>query len=196
MKHRRAEVNRSTRETKIAVDLDLDGSGKYKIETGMPFMNHMLELFSRHSLVDLNIRATGDLDVDYHHTVEDLGITLGTAIDEALGKREGITRYGECALPMDECLSRSVIDLGGRPFLVMDMACKRRKILEFDLKLIREFFRAFTVQGRMNLHIKHFYGDEPHHAYESVFKSFARAFRMACEPDPRVKGVPSSKGTI
>ena len=193
---RRAQQHRQTRETDIAISLNLDGTGRNKIDTGMPFMDHMLDLFGRHALVDLEIKARGDLSVDYHHTVEDLGLVLGTCIDQALATRKGVRRYGWCLLPMDESLCQVAVDLGGRPFLVYSIANRTRRIRDFDVKLIEEFFRAVVVQARMNLHIQHLYGDEVHHAYESVFKGFARAFRMAVEPDPRDKGIPSSKGKI
>jgi imidazoleglycerol-phosphate dehydratase len=176
--------------------MDLDGTGVSSISTGVGFLDHMLELLARHSLVDLKVKAKGDLEVDYHHTIEDLGLVLGEALDKALGTRRGIRRYGEATLPMDESLGRVVIDLGGRPYLVMQMACRRRRILDFDLKLIEEFFRALTVQGRMNLHVTQFYGTDAHHAYEVVFKAMARALRTACERDPRDKRLPSSKGKL
>ena len=196
MKHRIAAEARKTRETDIRVELDLDGTGVYEVSTGMPFMNHMLELFSKHSRIDLKIRAGGDLAVDYHHTVEDLGLVLGTTVDKALGARRGIARYGWSLVPMDEALCRAAVDLGGRPFLVLKTATRKRKILDFDLGLIEEFFRAFVVQARMNLHVEQLYGNEPHHAYEAVFKAVARALRMACSPDVREQGIPSSKGKI
>ncbi|MDA0990755.1 MAG: imidazoleglycerol-phosphate dehydratase HisB [Verrucomicrobia bacterium] len=196
MKNRTATVNRKTRETDITVSLDLDGTGKSSIKTDLPFLDHMLELLSRHSLIDLNIAATGDLEVDYHHTVEDLGLALGEALDQALGSRRGIQRYGWCYVPMDEALCRVVIDLGGRPYLVKNMACRKRRILDFELSLFDDFFQAFMVQARMNLHIDQLIGVEAHHAYEAVFKALARALRMACTPDARDKGIPSSKGTI
>jgi len=196
MKNRTATVKRKTRETDISVDVNLDGKGTYTVSTGLPFLNHMLELFSRHSLIDLKVKATGDLDVDYHHLVEDLGLVLGEALDKALGTRRGINRYGWSYVPMDESLSRVVVDLGGRPFLVKDMVCRKRKILEFELALFDDFFQAFTVQTRMNLHIAQLLGQEAHHAYESVFKALARALRMACSRDPRDSRIPSSKGTI
>lgn len=196
MTARRASQHRKTRETDIAVTLDLDGTGRCKIDTGIPFIDHMLELFARHALVDLDIKATGDVAVDYHHTVEDLGLVLGTCLDQALGDRRGIRRYGSCLLPMDESLSQVAVDLGGRPFLVFRIACRKRKIRDFDVKLIEEFLRAFTVQARLNLHVQHLYGDEVHHAYESVFKGLARALRQAVEHDPRERGIPSSKGTL
>lgn len=194
---RTATLHRKTRETDIDVTLNLDGTGTCSIVTGIPFLDHMLELFSRHSLIDLTVKATGDLDVDYHHLVEDLGLVLGSCINEALGTtRKGIRRYGFFQLPMDESLAEVAVDLGGRPFLVWQIACRERFIRDFNVKLLEEFFRALVVQGRMNLHVRHLYGDEVHHAYEGVFKGFARAMRMATEADPRETGVPSSKGVI
>jgi imidazoleglycerol-phosphate dehydratase len=196
MKKRRATVERNTKETRIRVALCVDGEGRCAVRTGLPFLNHMLELLTRHALWDLKIEATGDLDVDYHHTVEDIGLALGMALDKALGERKGIRRYGSGAVPMDEALSRVVIDLGGRPYLVREMACRKKRILDFDLGLFEDFFRGFVVQARMNLHIDQIRGAEAHHAWESVFKALARALRAACELDPREKGVPSSKGQI
>lgn len=196
MNHRTASQHRKTRETDIAIKLDLDGTGACSIDTGIPFMDHMLEIVARHALIDLDIKAVGDLEVDYHHTVEDLGLVLGTAIDQALGDRRGIRRYGFSLLPMDESLARVALDLGGRPFLVYSSADPTPNIRDFNVKLIEEFFRAFVTQARMNLHIAHLYGAEVHHAYESVFKGLARALRMAVERDPRETGIPSSKGTI
>ncbi|MBU1694635.1 MAG: imidazoleglycerol-phosphate dehydratase HisB [Verrucomicrobia bacterium] len=196
MKKRTATINRQTRETSIQVNLALDGDGEARIRTGIPFLNHMLDLFARHSLINATIRAKGDLDVDYHHTVEDVGLALGEALNRALGDRKGIVRYGWAVVPMDESLSRVALDLGGRPYLVYEVATRRKKIRDFDLGLIEEFFRAFTVQGRMNLHIKTMYGQDPHHIFESVFKAVARALGAACARDPRVKGVPSSKGKL
>jgi imidazoleglycerol-phosphate dehydratase len=193
---RKSTQHRKTRETDIRVALDLDGQGACSIDTGLPFLDHMLELLGRHWLADLSVKAVGDLHVDYHHTVEDIGLVLGSALDQALGDRKGIVRYGWALVPMDEALSRVVVDLGGRPYLVTQMACRKRKILEFDLSLLRDFLQAFSVQGRMNLHAEQFYGEEAHHAYESVFKALARALRMACAIDPRERGVPSSKGAI
>jgi imidazoleglycerol-phosphate dehydratase len=196
MKKRTARVARKTKETNILIEINLDGRGVYAVNTGIAFFDHMLDLLSKHSLMDLTIKARGDLDVDYHHTVEDVGLALGDALNRALGQRKGITRYGWSLVPMDEALSRVAIDLGGRPYLVYSIANRRRKIRDFDLGLLEEFFRAFAVQGRMNLHIAQLYGREPHHAYESVFKGVAKALRMACARDPRVTGVPSSKGRI
>jgi imidazoleglycerol-phosphate dehydratase len=156
----------------------------------------MLELFAKHALLDLTVRARGDIEVDYHHLTEDLGLVLGDAFDKALGDRAGIVRYGWSYIPMDDALSRAVVDLGGRPYLVYDVANRARKIRDFDVILIHEFFQAFTVKARMNLHIAQLYGKEPHHAYESLFKAVARALSAACQRDPRVVGVPSSKGAI
>lgn len=196
MSNRTATLHRKTRETDIAISLDLDGTGKCSIATGIPFMNHMLELFARHALIDLDLRAHGDLAVDYHHTVEDAGIVLGNVLDQALGERRGIRRYGFALLPMDETLARVAVDLGGRPFLVYQIADKTPCIRDFNVKLVEEFFRALVTQARMNLHIAQLYGAEVHHAYEAVFKGFARAMRMAVERDPREGGIPSSKGTL
>ena len=196
MKKRSAQVRRKTRETNVSVELVLDGTGLCTIKTGMPFLDHMLELLSVHSLIDLKIRATGDLQVDYHHTVEDIGLSMGEAFDKALGGRKGIARYGWSLVPMDEALSRVAVDLGGRPCLVYEAANRKRKIGDFDLSLVPEFMQALCVRGRMTLHIAQLYGKEAHHAYESMFKALAKALRMACERDLRVKGVPSSKGKI
>ncbi len=196
MPAREARLSRKTRETEITVALDLDGTGKSAISTGMPFLDHMLELFARHGLFDLEVTAVGDLAVDYHHTVEDVGLTLGTVLDQALGDRRGIRRYGFFMLPMDETLCRVALDLGGRPFMDYQIACTKTHIRDFDVKLVEEFMRAFMTQARMNLHIAQLYGDEVHHAYEAVFKGLARALRMAVEIDPRETGVPSSKGVL
>jgi imidazoleglycerol-phosphate dehydratase len=197
MKKRSARMRRTTRETDITVDMCLDGKGEYRINTGMAFLDHMLELLSRHSLINLRVTAKGDLDVDYHHTVEDIGLAMGDALNKALGKRIGIRRYGWSIVPMDEALSQVAIDLGGRPYLVYKMATRKKKILDFDIGLIEEFFRAFTVQGRLNMHVWQMYGKEPHHACECVFKAVGKALRMACCPDERLKGLlPSTKGRI
>ena len=193
---RTAKLERNTRETKISVAINLDGTGRHSISTGIPFLNHMMEILARHSLIDLDISAVGDLDGDDHHTVEDLGLVLGTCLDQALGDRRGIRRYGFMLLPMDESLCQVALDLGGRPYMVYNVNNERKVIKTFDVRLVEEFFRARMTQSRMNLHINHLYGDEVHHAYESVFKAFARALRMAVEIDPREGGVPSSKGVI
>jgi imidazoleglycerol-phosphate dehydratase len=196
MKRRTAALGRKTKETDIRVVLNLDGTGKYSVRTELPFLDHMIELLAKHSLIDMDVRAKGDLEVDFHHTVEDIGLTLGMAFDKALGNRRGIRRYGCGYAPMDEALTRVVVDLGGRPYLVCEMACRKKKILDFDLSLLEDFFRALTIQGRMNIHIQQFYGDEAHHAHESIFKALALAIRHACEVDARSHGVPSSKGRI
>lgn len=196
MKKRTAEIRRITRETQINIRINLDGKGSAEINSGMPFLDHMLTLLARHSLCDLFLKAKGDLTVDLHHTVEDIGLCLGSAVDKALGNRKGIKRYGFAYAPMDDALSRAVIDLGGRPFLVYETVNKRRRILDFDLSLIAELLQAFCVQGKLNLHLAQLYGREPHHAYESMFKALALALRSAVAFDLREKGVPSSKGRL
>ena len=193
---RNSEIARRTRETDIMLRLELDGGGKGSIESGVGFLDHMLTLFAAHGRFDLALRCTGDTQVDDHHSVEDIGICLGMAFAEALGDRRGIRRYGFMILPMDESLCQVALDLGGRPFMVYNVNNERKAIKTFDVRLVEEFFRALMTQARMNLHINHLYGDEVHHAYESVFKAFARALRMAVEIDPREGGVPSSKGVI
>ena len=195
-KKRTAKLKRKTRETDISVEINLDGTGKSSVSTGMPFMDHMLEAMSSHSLIDMTIKAKGDLDVDLHHTVEDLGLVLGSALDEALGTRKGITRFGSFILPMDETLAEVAVDLGGRPYMVYNVNCRTRKIRDFELYLFKEFFQGFMVQARMNLHINQRYGKEPHHCYEAIFKGLARALRIAVSKDPRITRVPSSKGKI
>ncbi len=196
MKQRTASISRITRETQIKIRLNIDGNGSAEIHSGIPFLDHMLTLLARHSLTDLALKASGDLAVDLHHTVEDIGLCLGSALNKALGDRRGIKRYGFAYAPMDDALSRAVIDLGGRPFLVYEVANKRRKILDFDLSLIAEFLQAFTIQARLNLHLAQLYGREPHHAYESMFKALALALRSAAACDRKEKGVPSSKGLL
>jgi len=196
MKKRTAKVARKTKETDITLELCIDGTGKGTIDTGLAFLDHMLDALTRHALFDLKLKARGDLEVDFHHTVEDIGLVMGEALDKALGSRRGIMRYGSALLPMDDSLSAVAVDLGGRPYLVYKIANKKRRTGQFDLSLLEEFFRAFVVQARMNLHIEHKYGPEPHHAFESVFKGVARALREACSLDPRETGLPSSKGAI
>ncbi len=193
---RTAKIVRNTKETQITLSLNLDGSGEGEIETGIGFFNHMLELFKKHALVDLTVKATGDLDVDYHHTVEDVGLALGAALNEALGDRKGLTRYGFASIPMDEALCETSLDLGGRPFLVMQCAMKHMFVKDFEVKLLEEFFRAVSVEARANIHLRQIYGDETHHVCEGFFKSFARALRAAKMIDPNEKGIPSSKGVI
>lgn len=193
---RTATRSRSTRETSITISLNLDGSGKSTLSTGIGFFDHMLELFTRHALIDLSVEAKGDVHVDFHHTVEDVGIVLGGCINDALGERRGIRRYGSFLLPMDESLAEVVLDLGGRPFLVFSSVMKQAKAGDFDVKLVEEFLRAISVEGRMNIHARTLYGDEAHHVCEALFKGFARAFRAAVELDPRETGIPSSKGVL
>jgi len=193
---RDASIERNTKETQIRLSLNLDGSGEGTIDTGIGFFNHMLELFKKHALVDLTVVAKGDVDVDYHHTVEDVGLVLGQAINQALGDRKGLTRYGFASIPMDEALCETSLDLGGRPFLVMQCAMKHMMVRDFEVKLVEEFFRAVSVEARANIHLRQIYGDEAHHVCEGLFKSFARALRAAVKVDPAEKGVPSSKGVI
>ncbi len=192
---RTASVNRKTKETAISLALDLDGVGTSEIATGIGFLDHMLTLLSRHSLIDLKIQCKGDTEVDYHHTVEDVGLALGTALDQALGERRGIRRYGFFLLPMDESLAQVALDLGGRPFLAYANGVNSSFVRDFDTNLFEEFFRALCVNARMNLHVR-VDGNEAHHAIEGVFKGFARALREAIEADPRDAGIPSSKGIL
>ena len=193
---RKATIERNTKETRVSLSLDLDGSGEGEIDTGIGFFDHMLELLKKHALVDLTVKATGDLKVDYHHTVEDVGLVFGKALDQALGDRRGLTRYGFASIPMDEALCETSLDLGGRPFLVMQCAMKHCFVRDFEVKLVEEFFRAVSVEARANVHLRQVYGDEAHHVCEGLFKSFARALRQAKAVDPNEKGVPSSKGVI
>ena len=193
---RTAKISRDTKETKIALELNLDGSGEGEISTGIGFFDHMLELLKKHALIDLTVKADGDLKVDYHHTVEDVGLVLGKALDQALGDRKGIVRYGFASIPMDEALCETSLDLGGRPFLVMQCAMTHMFVKDFEVKLVEEFFRAVSVESRSNIHLRQIYGDEAHHVCEGLFKSFARALRQAKAVDPNEKGVPSSKGVI
>ncbi|MBO7721059.1 MAG: imidazoleglycerol-phosphate dehydratase HisB [Kiritimatiellae bacterium] len=193
---RTAKLERNTRETEIALQLNLDGSGEGVVDTGIGFFNHMLELLKKHALIDLSVKAAGDLEVDYHHTVEDVGLLFGRALDAALGDRRGIVRYGFASVPMDEALCETSLDLGGRPFLVMQCAMKHMMVKDFEVKLVEEFFRAVSVESRSNIHLRQIYGDEAHHVCEGLFKSFARALRAAVKIDPAEKGVPSSKGVI
>ena len=193
---RTATLERNTKETKIRLELNLDGSGEGEVSTGIGFFDHMLELLKKHALVDLSVKAEGDIDVDYHHTVEDVGLVLGQALDQALGDRRGIVRYGFASVPMDEALCETSLDLGGRPFLVMQCPLKHMMVRDFEVKLVEEFFRAVSVEARANIHLRQMYGDEAHHVCEGLFKSFARALRAAVKVDPAEKGVPSSKGVI
>jgi len=191
-----AEVLRRTNETEIALSLNLDGRGRYEVETGIPFLNHMLELFARHGFFDLTVRASGDLDVDYHHTVEDVGLTLGQALRDALGEKSGIRRFGEATVPLDEALVTTVVDLSGRPFFVYDVKIEQAKIGAFDVELIHDFLLAMTNQAAMNLHVRMASGRNPHHIVEASFKSLARALDLATQRDPRLAGVLSTKGIL
>lgn len=192
-----ASITRNTKETQIELSINLDGNGNANIATGIPFFDHMLTLLAKHSLIDLDISCKGDIDVDYHHTVEDLGLALGSAINEALGDRCGINRYGFFLLPMDESLCQLALDLGGRPFLVYSTENTSSFVRDFDVNLFEEFFRALSTNARMNLHVKHTGGNEAHHAAESIFKAFAHALRIAVEYDKRnLNNIPSSKGVI
>lgn len=196
MSERQASVERNTNETRIKVNLNLDGSGKFKIQSGLPFLEHMLEQVARHGLIDMDIVADGDLQIDAHHTVEDLGITLGQAIDKALSKT-GIRRYGHAYVPLDEALSRVVIDFSGRPGLEYNIPFKRGTVGDFDVDLFYEFFQGFVNHAKVTLHIDNLRGNNAHHQIETVFKAFGRAVRMAIELDPRMQGtVPSTKGTL
>jgi len=194
---RAARVSRRTAETDVSVSLALDGSGQAKIATGVGFLDHMLELFSRHALFDLDLQVTGDLHVDQHHTTEDAGIALGQAFAQALGEKKGIARYAGVHLPMDETLSRVALDISGRPFLVFRTAFPTENVGGFDTELVREFFQAFAMNGGVTLHVETFYGDNSHHIAESCFKGLARALRAAVALDPREGGrVPSTKGSL
>lgn len=193
---RRATLTRKTNETDISVTLDLDGTGRAKMATGVGFFDHMLDQLARHSLIDMTIRATGDLHIDDHHTVEDCGIALGQALREAVGDKAGIRRYGSCLLPMDDALVRTALDLSGRPFLVWDVEMPREKIGSFDTELVREFFQALATHGGITLHVHALAGFNAHHIAEAAFKSVARALREAVEPDPRSSGIPSTKGAL
>jgi imidazoleglycerol-phosphate dehydratase len=196
MPARQAKLVRNTRETQISIRLNLDGTGKSSVKTGVAFLDHMLDLFARHSLSDLDIKAKGDLEVDYHHLVEDLGIALGECVKHALGDKKGICRYGFFILPMDECLARVALDFSGRPFLVYRVKLIKKRVRDFDIALIREFMQGFANAAQCNLHIELLYGDEPHHIVEAIFKGLAKALDMAKTRDSRVKGVPSTKGKL
>ena len=193
---RKARKYRKTSETEISRSLGLDGKGLGKIKTGIPFFDHMLNLFARHGLFDLEVKAKGDLDVDLHHTVEDVGIVLGQALSAALGKKEGIRRYGCAHVPMDETLARVGVDLSGRPYLELRGLNRRGRAGNFSAQLVEEFLRALSVQGGMNLHAEILYGRDVHHQIEAIFKALAKALQEAVSRDPRVKGVPSTKGRI
>jgi imidazoleglycerol-phosphate dehydratase len=197
MSARKASIKRDTRETKISVSIDLDGTGKGSFDTGIPFLEHMLEQVARHGLFDIEVRASGDLEIDAHHTVEDIGIVLGQAFADALGDKRGIVRYGHAYVPLDEALSRVVIDFSGRPGLEYRANYPRARIGDFDVDLVREFFQGFVNSGQVTLHIDNLHGINSHHIAETVFKAFGRAARMAVSLDPRVgDNVPSTKGSL
>ena len=194
---RNASISRRTAETDISVSIDLDGTGKSAIATGVGFLDHMLELFARHGLFDVEIKCEGDLHVDQHHTTEDIGIALGQAVAKALGDKRGIARYADIHMPMDETLSRLAIDISGRPFLVFRTSFRVEKIGQFDTELVHEFFQAFAMNAGITLHVETHYGDNAHHIAESLFKGLARALRKAVSIDPREEGrVPSTKGSL
>ena len=194
---RAATVERKTRETEIFVSLDLDGDGEYDVDTGIGFFDHMLEQLSRHGLIDLKVRADGDLHIDMHHTVEDVGIVMGQALRKALADRRGITRYAHAYVPMDETLSRAAVDVSGRPWLVWNVSFPRGKVGDMDTELFREWFQAFAQHAGLTLHVENLYGDNCHHIIESVFKAVARALRQAVAIDPaRSDAIPSTKGML
>ncbi len=194
---RTASVRRDTEETKISLELNLDGSGRAELRTGLPFFEHMLTQIARHGLVDLTLDATGDLEVDAHHTVEDVGIVVGQAVAKALGDKRGICRYGHAYVPLDEALSRAVIDFSGRPGLSYHVDYVRPRIGDFDVDLLREFFQGFVNHAQATVHLDNLRGDNAHHQAETLFKAFGRALRMAAAPDPRMSGqIPSTKGVL
>jgi len=194
---REAEITRYTKETKISFKLNIDGSGQADISTGIAFLDHMLQLFARHGFFDLSIEAKGDIDVDYHHLVEDMGISMGQAVKEALSDKAGIRRYGFFVLPMDETLATVALDISNRGHLVYDVNCPNPQVRDFNIHLFKEFFQAFANEVACNLHIRLEYGDEPHHVAEAIFKGFAKALDLATQAEPRLAGkVPSTKGTL
>ena len=196
MSARTARIQRNTRETQIEIEVDLDGSGCAELETGLPFLEHMLDQVARHGMLDLKVKAQGDLSVDAHHTVEDIGIVLGQAVRQALGDKQAIRRYGHAYVPLDEALSRVVIDFSGRPGLNYQVEYPRARIQDFDVDLVHEFFQGFINHAMATLHIDGLRGNNAHHIAETVFKAFGRAIRMAAEQDPRETGTPSTKGVL
>ena len=193
---RKAKVIRKTKETEIQVAMNLDGSGKQRIVTSIPFLDHMLNLFCAHGRMDLAIRAKGDIHIDYHHTAEDIGIAIGTALQKALGKKQGIARYGSAFVPMDESLASVHIDISGRPHLTLHLPLRKRKIGDFDTELVNEFFQALINHAAITLHAEVRYGVNAHHMVESLFKAFGRALRQAASRDQKERGVPSTKGSL
>jgi imidazoleglycerol-phosphate dehydratase len=196
MMKREAEVTRNTLETQISVKLNLDGSGNSRLSTQVPFLDHMLDQVARHGVFDLEVEARGDLHIDAHHTVEDIGITFGQALAKAIGDKKGVRRYGHAYVPLDEALTRVVVDLSGRPGLEFNIEFTRARIGEFDVDLVHEFFQGFVNHAQVTLHIDNLRGSNAHHQSETAFKAFGRALRMAVEPDPRTAGVPSTKGSL
>ncbi len=196
MSDRKADLTRKTNETDISMSVSVDGTGTSEINTEIGFFSHMMELLAKHSLVDISLTAKGDTEVDYHHTVEDVGLVLGELLLDALGDKKGITRYGFASIPMDESLSQVSLDLGGRPYLSFSCEIENEKVGEFDTELCRDFFQAVATAGKMNIHISGSGGGNTHHIIESVFKAFARALRQAVTPDARETGVPSTKGVL
>jgi imidazoleglycerol-phosphate dehydratase len=196
MSERTASVERKTNETDIKVKLNLDGRGDSTIQTGIPFLDHMLALFAKHGIFDLEVVCKGDLDIDAHHSVEDIGICLGLALEKALGEKVGIVRFAHSYYPMDEALVRSVVDLSGRPYLIYHVKIQRERVGELDAELVEEFWKAFITHARINLHIELLYGYNAHHVFESVFKATGRALSLATRLEPRMHGVPSTKGVL
>jgi imidazoleglycerol-phosphate dehydratase len=197
MAERKAKVNRDTLETQISVEVNIDGTGQSSFKTGVPFLDHMLDQIARHGLIDISVIANGDTEIDDHHTVEDIGITIGQAFKEAIGDKKGIRRYGHAYVPLDEALSRVVVDFSGRPGLEMFVDFSRPKVGDFDVDLTYEFFQGFVNHAGVSLHIDNFRGNNAHHQIETIFKAFGRALRMAAELDPRMAGVmPSTKGSL
>lgn len=194
---RSATITRQTKETEISVAVTLEGKGEFDIQTGVGFLDHMLEQLSRHSLIDMQVRAKGDTHIDFHHTSEDVGIALGQAVKQALGDMKGVTRYADCHLAMDEALTRAAIDISGRPFLVWQVEFPKEKVGDFDTELFEEFFHAFVMNAGITLHVTNLHGSNSHHIAETCFKAVARCLRAAIEPDPRQAGrIPSTKGTL
>ncbi len=193
---RNATIERVTKETQIKLSLEIDGKGESKICTSVPFLDHMLDLFARHGFFNLQVDAKGDIDIDFHHTVEDIGIVLGQALKEALGDKKGIRRYGQASVPMDETLASVAVDISGRPYLVYHVSLPKVKIGEFDVELVREFFQAVVNNLGANVHVNVMYGDNVHHMVEACFKAFARAMDLATQVDPRIEGVMSTKGKL
>lgn len=191
---RKANAKRKTKETDISISINLDGKGESSIDTSIPFLDHMLTLFSFHSQIDLNIKASGDIEIDYHHLMEDLGIVMGEVFNKALGEKSGIRRYGEATIPMDESLAQVVIDLSGRPYLVYNVKAPKASLRGLEVSLFEDFFRALTTHAMMNFHINVKYGRDIHHMFEAIFKAFGRALREAASSDPKMKGLPTTKG--